>query len=166
VLARVGADAGLRRQAEELIKDLEMAQRLQEAHLRNAEVKDGHFDSEGASAAYADAFRWYGLHADTLDPRQAAERIRARPIHGQLVAALDRWAMAESGPAGRDWEWAAAAARAADPDEWRDRLREAWRRHDSKAIDELLTSAPTEGWSFFGVLAVGFRPREGAACER
>jgi tetratricopeptide (TPR) repeat protein len=166
VLAGVGADPGLRRQAEDLRKDLEMAQRLQEAHLARAAAKDGHFDDEAACAAYAEAFRWYGLDADCLDPREAGERIRATPIHRQLVAALDRWAQARRAAEDHGWTWPAAAARAADPDEWRDRLRDAWARLDSKAVDALLASAPPEGWSLFLGLSGGFRLREGAAGER
>jgi tetratricopeptide (TPR) repeat protein len=142
VLAGVGADAGLRWQAEELSKDLEMAQRLQEARLQGTAEKDGHFDWEGASAAYAEAFRWYGLDADSLDPREAGERIRARPTHRQLVTALDRWAVDGKAAGRRDGEWAAAAARAADPDEWRDRLRDAGGRSDGQAVAALLASAP------------------------
>jgi hypothetical protein len=44
VLAGIGGDRGLRQQVEELGKDLEMARRLQEARLRSAAQKDGHFD--------------------------------------------------------------------------------------------------------------------------
>jgi serine/threonine protein kinase/Flp pilus assembly protein TadD len=147
VLAGVGADPGLRRQVEELSKDLEMAQRLQEARLREAAVKDGHFDAEMAMAGYAQAFRWYGLDQDSLNPHEAGERIRARPVRRQLVAALDHWAWAGSGMGSEGWAWAAAAARVADPGEWRGRLRDALGRKDSKALDELLASAPAEQWS-------------------
>jgi eukaryotic-like serine/threonine-protein kinase len=155
-LSGVGADPGLRRQAEELRKDLEMAQRLQEAHLRGTEVKDGHFDYEGAMEAYARAFREYGLDADSLGPQEAGERIRARPVHRQLVEALDRWALAGRETGGGAWP--AAAARAADPDGWRDRVRDAWARKDGQAVDGLLTSAPAEGWSSVMGLALSTRP--------
>jgi tetratricopeptide (TPR) repeat protein len=167
VLAGVGADPGLRRQVEELGKDLEMAQRLQEAHLRRAAGKGGGFDQQGACAAFADAFRWYGLGADSLGPGEAGERIRARPIHRQLVAALDVWAAAGRGVGAEGWRWAAAAARAADTDEWRGQLREAWARRDSNAVDELLARAPTEGWPFLVGIALSVGPRtDFAAAER
>src|SRR5262249_9587822 len=122
-------------------------------------VKDGHFDEEKALAAYADAFREYGLGPDTIDPREAGERIQARPIHRQLVAALDHWSLAGRKAAGSGPKWASAAAQAADRDEWRNRLRDAWGRQDSKAVDELLSSAPAEGWPS----VISIRPREGAA---
>jgi serine/threonine protein kinase len=157
VLAGVGADSGLRRQAEELSKDLEIAQRLQEAHLRETEVKDGHFDGEGACVAYAQAFRDYGLDADTLDPREAGERIRTSLIRRQLVAALDHWAVAGRHAGGQNWAWPAAAVRAADPDEWRNRLRDARDREDTKAVEGLLSSASSEQWSAAAGLALPFR---------
>jgi tetratricopeptide (TPR) repeat protein len=166
VLAGVGADLDLRRQVEELGKDLEMAHRLQEARLGGTAVKDGHFDGEQEAAAYAEAFHWYGLDADSLDPREAGERIRARPIHRQLVVALDGWAVAGREVRDQGWTWALAAARAADGDEWRNRLRDAWERKDHKTVDELLASAPAEGGAWFVGLAAGLHPREGAAGER
>ena len=79
VLAGVGADAGLRRQVHLLIDDLEMARQLQEARLRVAGIKDGHYDLEAGDAAYAAAFRDYGLDVDRVDPRAAAEQIRRGP---------------------------------------------------------------------------------------
>jgi tetratricopeptide (TPR) repeat protein len=164
VLAGVGADPSLRRQAEELHKDLEMGQRLREARLRLAAVKDGHFDEKEACAAYAEAFRWYGLDVDNFDPREAGERIRARPIQRQLVAALDHWTVVGWNVGVQNWAWAAAAARAADPDEWRDRLRDAQGRHDSKAVDELLASIPAEHWSSKIALITKFK--RFAASER
>jgi hypothetical protein len=81
VLAGVGADADLRQQIQVMIADLEMGRRLQEARLRATAVKDGHFDWEVTAAAYADAFREYGLDVDGLDPDAAAEQIRSRSIH-------------------------------------------------------------------------------------
>jgi serine/threonine protein kinase/Flp pilus assembly protein TadD len=166
VLAGVGADPGLRRQVEELSKDLELAQSLQEAHLRATEVKDGRFAAELAMAGYAQAFREYGLGPDRFDPQEAAERIRRSPIRRQLVAALDHWAVVGRMVGAPDWSWASAAARAADRDAWRNQLRDAWGRKDNKAMEELLASAPAEGEMLFFRLIVGNRPRGGAADER
>jgi eukaryotic-like serine/threonine-protein kinase len=166
VLAGVGADAGLRRQVEELSKDLEMAQRLQEAHLRGAACTYGYFDGEAICTAYAEAFRWYGLEAGRLGPRQAGERIRARPVHRQLVAALDHWAAIGRDGGGQNWAWAAAAARAADPDGWRGELRDAWERKDRKAVEESLARAPAEVGTSLLVLHLSFLHDGAARNER
>jgi tetratricopeptide (TPR) repeat protein len=166
VLAGVGADANLQRQVEELGKHLEMAQRLQEARLERTAVKDGHFDDEAACTAFAEAFRWYGLDPDSLDPWEAGGRIWASPIHFQLLVALDHWAGAGSRVGGQGWTWAAAAVRTVDPDDWRNRLRDARDRRDSTATDALLASAPAVGGESFVGLAAGFDPREEAAVEQ
>jgi Flp pilus assembly protein TadD len=166
VLAGVGADAGLRRQVGELGKDLEMAQRLQEARLRGAALKDGKFDAKAACAATAEAFRGYGLDPDSLDPREAGERIRARTIQRQLVEALDHWALTGRAVGGGGWAWAAAAVCAADPDEGRCRLRDAWGRQDGKAVEELLVSATAEEWSSLLWIAPTLVMEGGAANER
>jgi tetratricopeptide (TPR) repeat protein len=144
VLAGVGAAPGLRQQVEDLGRDLEMARRLQEARLQLAGQKDGHFHEEAASASYAEAFAWYGLDVDHLDVLEAAERIRSRPIAAQLAVALDDWAWLrlQSGTGG--WPRLVAIARAADPDEWRDRLRDALERSDPKALEGLAAAGPSD----------------------
>ena len=55
-------DAELRQQVERTGKDLEMAGRLEDARLRATnDLRDGHFDRQATTIAYADAFGWYGL---------------------------------------------------------------------------------------------------------
>ncbi len=146
VLAGVGADAGLRQQAQVLIEDLEMARRLQEAGLRMTSTKDGHFDWETGAAAYADAFREYGLDVDGLDARAAAEQIQARSIHRRLVAALDDWAVVLWKLGAEGWRHRLAVARAADPDMWRNRLRDWLEGKDPKAVEELADAKMAEEW--------------------
>jgi tetratricopeptide (TPR) repeat protein len=142
VLAGVWADRSLRQQADELAKDLEMARRLEEAGLQASAFKDDDFDWESCHAAYADAFAWYELDLDNLDPQEAAERLRARSIPAQLTAALDHWAGVRSELKLPGWRHLLAVARAADPDPWRDRLRDASQRKDLKAFKTLVASAP------------------------
>jgi serine/threonine protein kinase/Flp pilus assembly protein TadD len=130
-LAGVGADSALRRQADELARDVEMGQRLEGARVRPAIDRD----PGAADAAYADAFRWYGLDVDHVDPAEAAERIRASAIAGQLVAALDGWALV--GPPGPDRKRTIrlAIARAADPDVLRNLLRDAFEGKERDAFE-------------------------------
>jgi serine/threonine protein kinase/Flp pilus assembly protein TadD len=139
-----GAEARLRQQVDELGKDLEMAQRLEEARLQGTATKDGRFDSEGCSAAYATAFAWYGLDVEHGDASVAAEYIRSRSIPMQLVAALDYWASLQRLWTVQEWKHLLAVARAADGDEWRNRLRDAWECGDGKTMNDLLASAEVE----------------------
>jgi tetratricopeptide (TPR) repeat protein len=145
VLAAVGADPGLRRQAGALIGDLEMGRRLQEARLRLTAFKDD-FDGPGADAAYAAAFQEYGLDVDGLDAQAAAERVRPRPIGRQLVAALDDWAFLRRRLKAEGWRHRLAVARAADPDALRLRLRNALEGTDPKALEELAWADQIDDW--------------------
>jgi hypothetical protein len=143
VEAGVWAEAALRQEVEELDRDVAMALRLQEAHLRGAAVKHGYFDAEAVNAAYAEAFAWYGLRLESVDAQQAGEFLRSRCIGLQLAAALDNWASKRQwGSKGRSR--LLAIARVADPDPWRDRLRDALERPDPRALKELVASARGE----------------------
>jgi serine/threonine-protein kinase len=137
VLVGVWVDESLRREVEELDRDVEMALRLQEARLRAAAGKG----FEGAiCAAYEEAFTWYGLDVDQLDPRQAGEFIRSRSTGLQLAAALDDWAFWQRERRKR-WLHLLAISRVADPDPWRNRLRDALEGKDHKVVKELVASA-------------------------
>ncbi|HEY7120494.1 MAG TPA: hypothetical protein VH475_28175 [Tepidisphaeraceae bacterium] len=116
-----------------------MAQRLEEARLKLTMVKDGHFDSEACVAAYAAAFQWYGLDVEHLDPAEAGERIRSHSIQRQLVTALDHWASLLGNRKERVKQLL-AVARVADPDPWRERLRDFLDGKDGKALNELVAS--------------------------
>jgi eukaryotic-like serine/threonine-protein kinase len=146
VLHGFGADAGLRQQIDERGKDLEMAQRLEEARLQAATgLKDEHFDFGACIAAYGEAFAWYGLDVKHRDSGAAAEFIRSRSISKQLVAALDYWAslLRESGKS-QERRHLLDLACSADTDTWRNRFRHAADRGDGKACGDLLTSANVE----------------------
>src|SRR5262249_26310938 len=93
---------------------------------------------------YRNAFREYGLTVESLDPNEeilnldeAATRIRVSAIRDRLVAALDDWVLTKglAGFPGRDR--LLAIARQADPDPWRDRLRETFGRRDRKTLVQL-----------------------------
>jgi tetratricopeptide (TPR) repeat protein len=143
VLTGIGANQDLRQQAEELGKDLEMASRLEEARLQMAAgEKNGHFDWKASHAAYAEAFQWYGLDLEHLDPQEAVERLRSLSIRLQLVTALDHWAVLRRNLRIRGWRELVAVARAADPDPWRNRLRDALEGNDPKGLKKLAASCP------------------------
>jgi tetratricopeptide (TPR) repeat protein len=140
VLAGVWADRDLRRQVDELARDLEMARLLQEALLLGAAVKDGQFDEEATRRAYVDAFAWYGLDVDNTDPAEAGQRIHQCATRKQMAAALDDWASRRKrGSKGRSH--LLAISRIADPDVWRNRLRDAFEGQDPRALKELVASA-------------------------
>ena len=121
--------------------------------IRSAEADDP--NGSASDAAYARAFRDAGLDLDALEPEAAAARIRARPagLAMALAAALDDWANQRRKARPKDsegWRRLIAAARAADPDKIRDRLREVWSQPDAKArrgpLLELARQADPRTW--------------------
>jgi tetratricopeptide (TPR) repeat protein/serine/threonine protein kinase len=141
LLVRVGGDLELRRQFTELSRDLQLAAQLEEIRLRRSAVKDGGFDFERSDGEYAAAFRTYGIDVETLEPAVAAERIRARTIREELAAYLDDWATIPDVRDNRRVSRLLAVARAADPDPYRNRVREALARGDGKALRGLAEEA-------------------------
>ncbi len=160
-------ETALRLQAQQLRRELVMASQLDEARVEKTATRDGQFDYAAADAQYERAFREYGLDIDEPTP-PAVEQIRARPIHCQLVAALDDWARMRKALKRTGWRERLALARVADPDPWRNRLRDAVESKDLKILEELATAGQAEEWPLptlvlLGELANGTPARERVA---
>jgi tetratricopeptide (TPR) repeat protein len=131
---------GLRRRVQERVADLEMVDRLEQIRLQRAAVKEGHFDTAQADPAYAQAFADYGIELTALGAEEAAGRLRSRGIRVELAAALDDWAEVcriTRDKADTTWKDLLGLARAADPDELRNRLRDALEGRDVQALKRL-----------------------------
>ena len=109
--------------AEAVEKDRRVVERLAAIHndfgVHNDEAK--------ADAEYASAFRAYGVDLDKLDPKEAGRVLAAGSAAADLASALDRWAFLRRGRTLHDPQGAnrlIAAAKTADPDPWRNRLRD------------------------------------------
>jgi tetratricopeptide (TPR) repeat protein len=128
---------------EQLRADLALALRLEEIYSR---PKHHELFNRGAlDAEYDRAFRDADLDLAELAPPDAAARIRASAIRLQLVRALDIWSgmrreAQTKGPP--HWKALLELARAADPDDWRDRLRDALAQEDRKSLEALAVQAP------------------------
>jgi serine/threonine-protein kinase len=98
------------------------------------------FNKARADRDYAEAFRDQGLGEPPDDPEEVAVRVRASRWVSLVVAALADWAVCAADPARQ--EWLLGVARRADPDPWRERVRDpaAWR--EGAALAELARSAP------------------------
>jgi tetratricopeptide (TPR) repeat protein len=146
ILGSFGGSEDLLDQAAGLRQALETAQRLEEAPLQMTAVKDDVFDLRAAATAYGEAFAKYDLDVDGCDPAEAVHSIMASPIRRQLVAALDHWALLRKDLKLPGWQRRLALARAADPDRWRNRLRDAVEGKDRKALPEALHAAAPNDW--------------------
>jgi serine/threonine protein kinase/Flp pilus assembly protein TadD len=144
LLAGADVDDALREKVMVRLADLELLDSLENIRLEEGTaVKDGHFDWEWADTRYTEILRNAGLDALDLPPEEAGERIRSTTVAAEIAAVLDDWLPARMKTVGRDnpsWKQLLRVARAADPDPWRTRVREAIEREDWKGLRELAVS--------------------------
>jgi serine/threonine-protein kinase len=144
----VDGDAYSRRRLGELRREIEAgtaAARRDHGLLDAlAEIRSGHLGRNPGvtDAAYDEAFRRAGIDLDTLTPTEAAARLRARPaaVVIPLLPYLDSWSLVrrnDEQPAER-WQRPLAVARAADSDDYRNRLRTLVERPDLRKQGEAL----------------------------
>ncbi|WP_159452299.1 serine/threonine-protein kinase [Singulisphaera sp. GP187] len=101
-----------------------------------------HNDDAKADADFASAFRAYGVDLDRSDPASAVKVLAASPAAADLASALDQWAFLRRGQVLRNPAGARrliAAARAADPDPWRNGLRDTLERTNGGPAQRLET---------------------------
>jgi serine/threonine protein kinase/Flp pilus assembly protein TadD len=140
LLAAGGSDE-LHQRVNQLRKDLEMVEHLDEIRLLSSESVEGKFDRESANRAYAQAFRDYGIDVEGLSAEKAAARIRARAgVAVPLAVALDGWAYSRSATDKAAGLALTALAQAVDPDPWRRHVREAVKQQNGKALLALAAS--------------------------
>jgi serine/threonine protein kinase/Tfp pilus assembly protein PilF len=145
-----GGSEQLRRRVRERREDLEMVLRLEDLRLPPADRAVQNFTPQGKQdAAYAPAFRDFGIDLEVLEPGEAAERIRARSICLELAVALDDWANLRRTHRGQDdatWKKLLTTAMAADPDPVRVQMRDALKRHDDPALKQLARTVNVREW--------------------
>src|SRR5262245_18201618 len=94
------------------------------------------FDNRGAAGRDAAAFREVGIDRARMAPEVAAEQITARPqVLAAVIPALTDWAACQS-DSGDDAgaEPILAVAAIADPDPWRQHVRQALQAQDETAL--------------------------------
>jgi tetratricopeptide (TPR) repeat protein len=101
----------------------------------DAAMLDGIHDYAALERRYAKVFLDYGIDLHSVTVAQAAQQISRRTIHREIVAALDHWAVVTQN-AGRNASTILAVARAADPDELRNRIRDHLDRNDREALSQ------------------------------
>jgi serine/threonine protein kinase len=134
----------LQKRAGDLRKDLQMVLRLESTPLEGSRsTSEGGFDFAKEDEEYGEAFRQFGIDALVLGPQEIADRTSATTIRLELASGLDNWAFTRRLVRPQGDEIAkklVAAARLADPDELRNRIRDALEIRDAKALSDLLTT--------------------------
>ena len=144
-------------------RDHQFLVRLETIRLNRWTLVEGHhnhaallrFNKARADRDYAEAFRDLGLGEPPNDAQGVAVRVRASKCAAHIVGALDDWAVCAVDPARQDW--LLEVARRADPDPWRDRVRDPAFWRDEKALAELAREAPLPDQPVPLLLALGER---------
>jgi tetratricopeptide (TPR) repeat protein len=129
----------LRQRASQARDDLTLVERLDAARLQATTIVEGKKDVAGGMRMYAAAFAGVGFDRKGEDVTALAARVRDSAVREEIVAALDDWASLTPDRANR--ERLLAVARAADPDGWRDRLRQPQLWWDRDALTKLAEEA-------------------------
>jgi tetratricopeptide (TPR) repeat protein/predicted Ser/Thr protein kinase len=144
-------------------RDLDLLERLEAVRLNRSAFVVGRVDHAAevrltnaqAARDYEEAFRDAGLDEPPNDPDATAARVRASIMRVRLVAALDDWAACSPDPARQ--AWLLRVARGADPDAWRDRVRDPAAWGDGATLRELARTAPVAEQPISLLLALGER---------
>jgi serine/threonine-protein kinase len=157
------APADLRRRLDQAGRDIDLAERLVAIRLKRATAVEGWYDLAAerrsrrarADREYEKAFRDSGWESIGHDAGPVASRMDASPARGALLAALDDWAVCAVDMS--RWTWLLEAARRADPDAWRDRVREPAAWDDPARLAELARTAPVAEQPASVLVALGER---------
>jgi len=167
-----GADAQAK--AREAKRDHELLDRLETIRSE----RSVHLNAERTDAEYQAAFREFGIDFETLDPKDAGKRLASRSAPVELASFLDDWTYVRTliPPAKEKslWRRLNEAARAADPNAWRDALRAQIRGTDKGVLPRLaddqkaLEGQPAMSLLLLArwLLVLGDRPRTEAVLLR
>ncbi|MGO9597505.1 MAG: tetratricopeptide repeat protein [Isosphaeraceae bacterium] len=147
LLVRDDLDSYRKKESERLVQELEQKSHdrdrkciaaLDEAQLPVTDIveeRDRLSKRKTALDAYRRAFRDGGIDLDSLPAKKAAELILAKPdkIRERLAQAIDDWEFCAEET---DQPRLRAIARAADPDPYRNSVRDAISNHDLKALQD------------------------------
>jgi len=163
--------ASIRSRLEDLEKQIDQgttaAVQDRELVARLEQIRSGLDADAEADAAYAEAFRAAGLDltSSTSDFVALGRRLAARPkrVAQAAAAALGAWAVVRASVTRQDdpdgearFRRLLAAARAADPDPWRDALRDALDRRDLETYRRLALDADHSGQGPVSLWLLGF----------
>jgi len=140
-----GRVAALARALDDDDKDRQLAFTLDKIRLESSDLVDGVISFSKAAPKVASTFNEAGFDVEREPAKSIAERVRRSPIRWPLVAGLDYWALG-TGDArlrGRLLE----AARAADSDPWRNRVRQADEWENAARLKSLAREVDCAGQS-------------------
>ena len=134
------ADAAQR--ASELDRDLRFIERLEGIRLERVEESTWAYEQlQRIDAAYATAFREFGIDLDQLDPNESKLLLSHRSDPLKLALFIDEWALIRHRVRGKNdaesWRRLIASARLVDQDAWRNAVRAHVGSDNLKALHNL-----------------------------
>jgi eukaryotic-like serine/threonine-protein kinase len=161
----------LQRRVRRRIADLEMVGLLEEISLLRLALNQtgDQWDFDVPARAYQEAFRDYGLEVGEGSTEEAVARIGETTIREELAAALEDWAtlLPVATPAGAaERKRLLGLARAIDPDEVRDQLRDALARNDLTSLRRWASPERCRGLPPVTLTRLGRDLRLGGAVEQ
>jgi serine/threonine-protein kinase len=156
-------EAGIQRKLDRARREQTLVGQADAIRLKRATLAEGRFNPAAerrfnnarADREYEAGFRDAALGVMADRPNVVAARLAASAARQQLVAALDDWAVCASDRHRR--AWILSVARGADPDAWRDRVRDPAIWDDPGAISEVARSASTADQPVPVLIALGER---------
>jgi serine/threonine-protein kinase len=136
--------AAAQEKARQLEREKALLERLETVRGKRSE----HWDWNRTDAEYEAAFREFDLDLDRLDDAEAAAWVERQSAPREISFYLDDWGMRPRGVRRRTeahWQRLAAAARAGDPDPWRDELRLRAARDDLAGLRRMADDEKTLG---------------------
>ena len=159
ILGRVpdGGSSALQKQIEQAQTELNLAEELDAIRMsRGKFVQGGGIDYDESHREYETTFRKSGIGEVGEDPEQVAKRVRASSVYIALVAALDDWAACAQADTR---SWILEVARRADPNPWRDRVRNQANWANLEELDRLSVAADVSDQPVTLLVAMGTRWR-------
>jgi serine/threonine-protein kinase len=130
----------LERQLQAAGRDYQLARKLDNIRLEAWSLEEGKLERTKALAKYPGAFAEAGYDVEKGDVGQLATHIRQSRIRYAQVAALDLWAVISSDEPSRRRRLLALTGQA-DPDQWRNQVREALASYNSERLRKLAQEA-------------------------
>ena len=150
--------AARERREKQAVENKQLMARLDAIRLDRSVVA-GDFDRARSDRDYETEFRAAGLGTVGDAPAGRGGERRVLPREPVLVAALDDWAICTSDSRRRTW--LLEVARTADPDPWRDKVRDPLVWNDRAKLRELAETAAVEKQSVQLLIALGERLQSG-----
>lgn len=159
ILGRIpdGGSETLRSRIRQAQIELDLAERLDEIRMsRGKFTQGGGIDYEESSHRYAVAFRDWQIGSINDHAHEVAQRIKNSTVSFALIAALDDWAACADA---KTRSWVLDVSRRADPDSWRDQVRNQEKWADIEHLKTLAESAEFQKNSIAALVAMGTRWR-------